>query len=121
LRLANERLAAALEGGQFGTFEHVIGLGDINWSPANYEINGIDPSVTDPAGLFACWRSNIGDFFPQLMARISALHVGENHLTYEFTAHPPGREPRRVRSSAYIERNKQGHPVRLVGITRRID
>ena len=28
LRDANERLAAALEGGQFGTFEHVIGRGD---------------------------------------------------------------------------------------------
>lgn len=121
LHLANERLAAALEGGQFGTFEHVIGLGDINWSAANYEINGIDPAVTDPAELFQLWKQGTGSFFPELKARMNSLRAGENHLTYEFTARPPGREPRRVRSSVFIERNKQGRPVRLVGITRRID
>jgi len=121
LRNANERLAAALEGGQFGTFEHIIGLGDINWSPANYEINGIDPSITDPAELFESWKQVAGSFFPELMARMEALPVGENHLTYEFTARPAGKDPRRIRSSVFVERNKQGHPVRLVGITRRLD
>jgi len=121
LHLANERLAAALEGGQFGTFEHVIGLGDINWSPANYEINGIDPSVTDPTELFELWRQNTGAFFPELMARMNDLPVSENQLTYEFTAQPPGLKPRRIRTSVFIERNKRGHPVRLVGITRRMD
>ncbi len=121
LRNADERLAAALEGGQFGTFEHIIGVGDVNWSAANYEINGIDPSITDPEELFAVWKQGAGSFFPDLMARMEAMPVNENHLTYEFTAHPPGREPRRVRSSVFIERNKQGHPVRLVGITRRVD
>lgn len=121
LRDANERLAAALEGGQFGTFEHVVGVGDLNWSAANYEINGIDPSVTEPSRLFELWKQGAGSFFPELTARMQSLPVGENHLTYEFTAHPPGREPRRIRSSVFIERNKQGHPVRLVGITRRLD
>ena len=121
LRDANERLAAALEGGQFGTFEHIIGVGDVNWSPNNYEINGIDPAVTDPAALFEAWKRGTGDFYPQLMSRMSALPVGEHHLTYEFTARPDNREPRRVRTSIFIERNKQGHPVRLVGITRRVD
>ncbi len=121
LRNANERLAVVLEGGQFGTFEHIIGLGDVNWSAANYEINGIDPSITDPDKLFAVWKQGAGSFFPELMARMEALPVDENHLTYEFTARPPGREPRRVRTSVFIERNKQGHPVRLVGITRRVD
>ena len=121
LRNANERLAVALEGGQFGTFEHIIGLGDVNWSAANYEINGIDPSITDPGKLFALWKQGAGTFFPELMARMEALPVDENHLTYEFTARPPDREPRCVRTSVFIERNKQGHPVRLVGITRRAD
>jgi len=121
LHLANERLAAALEGGEFGTFEHIIGIGDINWSPANYKINGIDPSVTDPAKLFELWKQGAGSFFPELMARMNSLPVGENHLTYEFTARPAGHEPRRVRSSVFIERSKHGHPVRLVGITRRLD
>ena len=121
LHNAQERLAAALEGGQFGTFEHVFGLGDINWSPTNYEINGIDPSVTDPAQLFQAWREGTGDCLPELMQRMSSLPITENHLTYEFTAHPAGQESRRVRASVFIERNKQGHPTRLVGITRRID
>jgi PAS domain S-box-containing protein len=121
LRNAQERLAAALEGGQFGTFEHIIGLGDVNWSPANYEINGIDPAVTDPAELFEAWKRVTGEFFPQLMARMSALPVDENHLSYEFIVRPEGQEPRRVRTSVFIERNKHGHPTRLVGITRRLD
>lgn len=121
LHNAQDRLAAALEGGQFGTFEHVFGLGDLNWSPTNYEINGIDPSVTDPAELFKAWREGTGDCLPELMQRMSSLPITENHLTYEFTAHPAGQEPRRVRASVFIERNKQGHPTRLVGITRRVD
>ena len=121
LHNAQERLAAALEGGQFGTFEHVFGLGDLNWSPTNYEINGIDRSITDPAQLFKAWRDITGDCLPELMERMSSLPITENHLTYEFTAHPAGQEPRRVRASVFIERNKQGHPTRLVGITRRVD
>lgn len=121
LRDAKERLTAALEGGDFGTFEHVIGVGDTNWSPANYEINGIDPGVTDPAELFAAWKENVGGFFPEIMARMHALPVTQKHLTYEFTARPPGQEPRRVHSSVFIERNSRGHPTRFVGITRRLD
>ena len=120
LRDANKRLTAALEGGQFGTFEHVIGVGDINWSPSNYKINGINPSITDPARLFEAWKHASGEFFPQLMARMNALPVSENHLTYEYTAHPAGREPRRVRTFSYIDRDAAGNPVRLVGITQRI-
>jgi hypothetical protein len=42
-------------------------------------------------------------------------------MTYEFTARPAGKEPRRVRTSVFIERNRHGHPVRLVGVTRRLD
>jgi hypothetical protein len=55
------------------------------------------------------------------MARMNDLPVSENQLTYEFTAQPPGLKPRRIRTSVFIERNKRGHPVRLVGITRRMD
>jgi PAS domain S-box-containing protein len=121
LRLAQERLNAALEGGKFGTFEHIIGVGDVNWSPANYEINGIDPSITEPPELFAAWKATTGEFFAELMAQMEALPVTENHYSYEFTSRPAGKEPRRVRVNIFIERNKHGHPVRLVGITRRAD
>jgi PAS domain S-box-containing protein len=121
LRYANERLAAALEGGKFGTFEHVIGQGDYNYNLANYEINGIDPSITDPAELFAAWQKVTGEFFPQLIAEMSALPATQTNYAYEFTARPADQEPRRVRVSLFIERNQQGHPVRLVGITRRLE
>jgi PAS domain S-box-containing protein len=121
VREAGERLTALLEGVKFGTFEHVIGVGDINWSPTNYEINGIDPSVTDPAELFRLLTESTGDFFPQLMERIHAMPVATNHINYEFVAHPPGQKPRRIRSDVYIERNGHGHPSRLVGLTRRVD
>jgi len=121
LRNARERLTAALEGGEYGTFEHIIGHGDVNWNAANYEINGIDPSVSDPAELFKLWKQSAGEFFPELVARMNALPTRQQHINYEFIAHPPGKEPRRVRTSTFIERNKHGHPTRLVGISRRID
>ena len=121
LRDANERLTAVLEGGDFGTFEHVTGVGDTNWSPANYEIHGIDPSVTDPAELFAVWKEGVGDFFPELQARMGALPVDRRHMTYELTFRPRGKKPRLIRSSVFVERNGHGHPSRLVGLTRRIE
>jgi PAS domain S-box-containing protein len=121
LRDANRRLAAALEGGSFGTFEHIIGTGDVNWSPANYEINGIDPAITDPAELFAAWKKAAGDFYPQLMERMSALPVTQDDHTYDYLARPAGQPPRRIRTSIFIERDPSGQPVRLVGVTRRID
>jgi PAS domain S-box-containing protein len=120
LRDAQERLAAALEGGNFGTFEHVIGYGDLNWNLANYDLNGIDPAVTDPVELFEAWKQVAGNFFPQLMVRMSALPVTQTNITYEYTARPAGQPPRSIRCSVFIERNRQGHPVRLVGVNRRI-
>lgn len=121
LRNAQERLIAALEGGQMGTFEHVIGVGDLNWNSANYEINGIDPSITEPGALFAAWKDVVGEFYPKLIERMSSLPITTNRYSYEFTAAPPGRTPRRVRVSVFIERNEQGHPTRLVGVTRRAE
>lgn len=121
LRDANERLAATLEGEAFGTFEHVTGVGDINWSPMNYEIHGIDPSVSHPAELFAMWKAGVGDFFPELMNRMAALPVTKKHFTYELTFRPCGQAPRLIRSSVFVERNGRGHPTRLVGFTRRLD
>lgn len=121
LRDAHQRLAAALEGGPFGTFEHIIGQGDVNWNLANYEMNGIDPSVTEPAELFAAWKKGTGDFFPQLMACMAALPAWQDRYSYQLTAYPDDQEPRQLRVSLFIERNKQGHPARLVGLTRRLD
>lgn len=121
LRDAQERLAAALEGGDFGTFEHVVGVGLTRWSPANYEIHGVDPSVTEPAELFALWQEGVGDFLPELMLRTAGLPVDRPHLNYELTFRPRGKLPRRIRSSVFVERNKHGHPSRLVGLTRRVE
>ena len=121
LRDANERLTAVLEGGDFGTFEHVTGVGNTGWNPANYEIHGVDPSVTDPAELFAIWKRGVGDFFPELLARMDALPADRQHMTYEFTFRPPGKKPRLIRSSVFVERNSHGHPSRLVGLNRRIE
>ena len=121
LRDAKERLTAVLEGGDFGTFEHVTGVGNTGWNPTNYEIHGVDPSVTDPAELFAIWKEGVGDFFPELLARMDAMPVDRQHMTYEFTFRPRGKKPRLIRSSIFVERNGHGHPSRLVGLTRRIE
>jgi PAS domain S-box-containing protein len=122
LRNANERLTAALEGGNFGTFEHVFGIGALNWNAANYEISGIDPAITDPDDLFRAWRDAVGDGYALIEQAVASLPVSQNSVTYDFAVRVPATgEKRRIRSSVFIERNKQGHPTRLVGISRRID
>jgi len=119
---AQERLAAALEGGSFGTFEHVFGVGALNWNAANYEIHGIDPGITDPDELFQAWKAVVGPEYATLEQKISGLPVSKNTVTYNFSIIVPGSgEKRRINSSVFVERNKKGHPLRLVGISRRLD
>jgi PAS domain S-box-containing protein len=122
LRDANERLAAALEGGNFGTFEHVFGVGARNWNAVNYEMYGIDPSITDPEQLFAAWKELVGDEYAIIEQAVATLPIGKTSLTYDFGVRIPATgEKRRIRTSVFIERNKQGHPLRLVGVSRRLD
>ena len=122
LRDANERLAAALEGGNFGTFEHVFGLGALNWNAVNYEMHGIDPSITDPEKLFAAWKDVVGDDYPIIERAVAALPVDKTSLTYDFGVRLRATgEQRRIRSSVFVERNRHGHPLRLVGVSRRLD
>ncbi|MGA0849863.1 MAG: PAS domain-containing protein, partial [Chthoniobacterales bacterium] len=122
LRDANERLAAALEGGSFGTFEHVFGVGALNWNAVNYEMHGIDPSITDPEKLFAAWKEVVGDDYPIIEQAVAALPVDKTSLTYDFGVRLQSTgEKRRIRTSIFIERSKQGHPLRLVGVSRRLD
>ena len=121
-RSAQERLAAALEGGSFGTFEHLFGVGALNWNTANYELYGIDPDITDPEELFQAWKAVAGPEYAALEQRISGLPVNKNVITYIFSITVPGTgEKRRINSSVFVERNKKGHPLRLVGISRRLD
>ncbi len=122
LRSAQERLAAAIEGANFGTFEHVFGVGALNWNAANYEIHGIDPTITDPDELFQAWKAVVGPEYAGLERKISELSVSKNTISYIFSITVPGTgEKRRINSSVFVERNKQGHPTRLVGISRRLD
>jgi PAS domain S-box-containing protein len=119
---AQERLAAAIEGGSFGTFEHVFGVGALNWNMANYEIHGIDPCITDPDELFHAWKAVVGPEYTALEQKISGLPVSKNIVTYTFGITVPGSgDKRRIHSSVFVERNNKGHPVRLVGISRRLD
>lgn len=119
---AQERLAAALEGGSFGTFEHMFGVGALNWNMANYELHGIDPSITDPDELFRAWKAVVGPEYAALEQKISGLPVSKNIVTYTFGITVPGSgDKRRIHSSVFVERNKKGHPIRLVGISRRLD
>jgi PAS domain S-box-containing protein len=121
-RSAQERLAAALEGGSFGTFEHVFGVGALNWNAANYEIYEIDPGITDPDELFQAWKAVVGAEYAALEQKISGLPVTKNVITYIFSITVPKTgEKRRISSSVFVERNKKGHPLRLVGISRRLD
>ena len=121
-RNANERLVAALEGGSFGTFEHIYGIGAVNWNSANYEIHGIDRTITDPEELFQAWRTTVGESYPAIEHAVTSLPRSQNFVSYDFDIRSgSGGEKKRVRSSVYVERDRQGQPARLVGVTRRLE
>jgi RNA:NAD 2'-phosphotransferase (TPT1/KptA family) len=64
----------------------------------------------------------VGDGYAQIEQAVASLPVSQNSVTYDFAVRVPATgEKRRIRSSVFIERNTQGHPTRLVGISRRID
>lgn len=121
LRDANRRLAAALDSGRFGTFEHVYGVGSLNWNDANYEIHGLDPSLKDPGLLFEAWKNAVGDEYARLEQTINNLRPHETSCSYEFDLEPDATgERRRIRTSVFIERDKEGHPARLLGVSHRL-
>lgn len=121
LRNAQERLAAALEGGNFGTFEHLFGVGALHWNATNYEMHGIDPSIKDPDALFRAWKETIGEEYQAIEQKVASLPVQQSCVAYDYRIHVPRTgERRQIHSSVFVERDKQGHPVRLVGVSRRL-
>lgn len=114
---AKERLTAALDGANFGTFEHVFGVGASNWNAANYEINGIDPAITEPQALFEAWKNAVGESFGEIEKKFAEISPEQQTVTYEFTSRPPGLPPRRVRASAFLQRDSGGRIARIVGVS----
>lgn len=100
----------------------MFGVGALNWNMANHEIHGIDPGITDPDELFRAWKAVVGPEYAAVEQKISRLPVSINVITYTFGITVPGSgKKRRINSSVFVERNKKGHPFRLVGISRRLD
>ncbi len=120
-RDSEHRLLMAIESAQLGTFEYVFGTGTQNWNSTNYELYGIDPAITGPAELFEEWKKVVGEeTYRRLMDDFSRVPPTQRIHVHEFTVPAAGGPPQRVRTCSYIDRDTEGHPVRLLGITQRI-
>lgn len=121
LRDANRRIAAALDSSEFGTFEHLYGVGSLNWNTTNYKLHGLDPSIKDPDLLFKAWKNIVGDDVRRLEDAVNNLPGNESSCSYEYDLQLPATgEAHRIRASVFIERGKDGSPVRLVGVNHRV-
>jgi PAS domain S-box-containing protein len=120
LEALNERLRLALRSSQFGVWEYDL-LGDRRfWDERMLEIAGLRAHEFD--GSHDAWRRCVHpDDLAQVeehLRRFTAGQLADYEMRFRF-ARPDG-TVRHVESHGHLQRNDQGEPVRVVGLTRDI-
>jgi PAS domain S-box-containing protein len=120
LETANERLRLALRSSHFGVWEFDIVTGRRNWDERMQEIFGVPPGEFD--GMSAVFQRSL---HPEDRADVeeSLRRVASGEMTdYEkqFRIIRPDGAVRHLESHGYLQRDSEGRPLRLVGLTRDI-
>lgn len=116
LRQSEERLRLALEVAHMGAWEWDLVTGALSWSPNYAELVGLDPNHC-PTTLEG-WEATIHPHDrAQAQTRLDdALRSGDN-LHNEYRIIKPTGEIRWLNCRGQIERNQQGTPIRILGVT----
>lgn len=116
LRQSEERLRLALEAAQMGAWEWNLVTGALSWSPNYAELVGLDPK--DCPTTLESWEATIHPIDrDRAQARLTeALEFG-SELTNEYRIVKPNGEIRWLNCKGQIERNEQGAPIRMLGVT----
>lgn len=119
LRVSEERLRLALEGGQMGRWEWDPQTNSMFWCKRIYELLGLDASV--PAGIEAFLARVHPDDRQAVQTHMAAArHEQKTHLEIEFRIFrrpldPPGEIPW-LASHAKAIRDEHGQTVRMIGV-----
>ena len=115
LRESEERLRIALAAGRMGTWEWDVSTGEVHWSPELEKLHGRQPG-TFPGKFEAVFEDVYEEDQPLLRANLQrSLENNEEHRI-EYRIMKPDGETRWIerRGRAFHDRN--GKPVRMVGI-----
>lgn len=116
LKQSEERLRLALEAAQMGAWEWDLVSGALSWSPNYAELVGLDPhsSPTTIEG----WEAIIHPHDrPQAQAQLNLALKSGTDLYNEYRIIKPSGEIRWLNCKGQIERNDQGTPIRMLGVT----
>lgn len=116
LRQSEERLRLALEAARIGAWEWNLVTGALSWSPNYVELVGLDPDHC-PTTL-EDWEAMVhpSDRASAQSRLAQALESG-TELYNEYRIVKPTGEIRWLTCKGQIERNAQGTPIRMLGVT----
>ena len=119
LKQNEERLRLALETAQMGAWEWNLITDELSWSPNYAELVGLDPNHC-PTTLKG-WETTLhpNDRAEAHERLAQALQSG-SELINEYRIIKPTGEIRWLHCKGHIERNHQGEPVRILGVTQDI-
>lgn len=119
LKQSEERLRLALEVAHMGAWEWDLVTDTLSWSPNYAELVGLDPKHC-PTTLEG-WEATVHpNDRAAAQARLTQALQSGSELHNEYRIVKPTGEIRWLNCKGHIERNAQGKPVRMLGVTQDI-
>ncbi len=115
LLAVSRRLELALHSARAGTWDWDVLTGQIEWSPAMFDLFGLDPATT--VASFESWR---GALHPE-DSEVAEGRIGEalalrTTLNSDYRVVLPGGQTRWINAVGEGVYDPQGHPVQMIGI-----
>ena len=108
-----ERLTLATQAGGIGVWEWDVVTNGLIWDDRMFELYGIDPQTTPDYSVFLA--AVAPDHRDRIDALLQAAVAGPSGYDTEFPIMLPSGEERQLRAFAQVDRDSEGHAVRLIG------
>ncbi|MBE9010584.1 PAS domain-containing protein, partial [Pseudanabaenaceae cyanobacterium LEGE 13415] len=119
LKQSEERLRLALEAAHMGAWEWDLVSGALSWSPNYAELVGLDPK--DCPTTLEGWEATIHHCDrDRAQTRLNEALDSGSDLNSDYRIVKPNGEIRWLNCKGHIERNEQGTPIRMLGVTQDI-
>ncbi len=111
----SERLTIAISSGGFGIWEYDFVQASQIWDDRMYELYGV--SKTDFNGSFDAWFNCLyPEDRPYLLETMEQVIQGNQEYNVEFRIVQPSGEIRFLKGYGILKRDRQGEPVRMIGV-----
>ncbi len=115
LLAVSRRLELALHSAGAGTWDWDVVTGQIEWSPAMFDLLGLDPTTT--VASFEAWRGAIHPEDSEVAeGRIGEALALRTTLNSDYRAVLPGGQTRWINAVGEGVYDPEGHPIQMIGI-----